>query len=158
MDKIRVKGKRELEIEVNDKGETIKLDLDDTRLIGKLLNTLKDVEIKQKEFEERAEELTKKEDKILEGFENSPVPVTQNFVDYIKLLDDFCNLCRGYIDDIFGQGSSMKIFGDRNNPDMFEDFIIQLEPYLTNNGMTVKKMKKDLVEKYKEEVENSEVI
>ena len=158
MDKIRVKGKRAFEIEVNDKGETIKIDLDNTRLVGKLLNMLKDIEIKQKEFEERAEELTKREDKILEGFEDSPVPVTQNFVDYIKLNDDFCNICRGYIDDLFGKGSSDKIFGDINNIDMFEDFIVQLEPYLTKNGMTVKNMKKDLVKKYKEEVENSDVI
>lgn len=158
MDKIRVKGKREIEIEVNDKGETIKIDLDDTRLVGKFLNMLKDIEEKQEEFEKRAEEIVNREDKVLEGFENSPVPVTQNFVDYVKILEDFCNLGRGYIDDMFGQGASLKVFGERNNPDMFGDFFNQIQPFFEKSGLTVQNMKKDLVEKYKEEVENSDVI
>lgn len=158
MEQLRVKNKSRYEIQVNDNGDTIYLDINDTRLLGKLLNMIKDVEEKQKEFEDRIEEIMSREDKPVEGFENVSVPVTQNFVDYVKLTDDFCELCRGYVDDIFGKGASMKIFGESNRIDMFDEFIEELTPHLEKNKINMTNMKKDLVAKYKKEDEDKEVI
>lgn len=156
MEQLRVKSQGAYEIQVNDKGETITLNVNDTRLLGKLLNMIKDIDEKQKEFEARVEELATREDKPLEGYDGIKVPLTQNFVDYVKLLDDFCEVCRGYIDDIFGKGASLKIFGEANDPDMFERFIEELEPHLQKNKLNVKNMKKDLVQKYKNEVSSDD--
>ena len=157
MNRLRVENKSRYEIEVNDKGETISLDLNDTRLLGKMLNMMKDIDEKQKEFEKRLEEIASREDKPLEGFEGLSVPVTQNFYDYVKLTDDFCTICKGYVDDLFGKGASEKIFGDRNDPDMFEDFIEALEPHLEKNKLNMQTMKKDLVNRYIKE-DGEEVI
>lgn len=149
MEKIRINQKGTYKIEVNDNGDYITINPNDTRLMGKLLNILADIEVKQKEFEEKAQAIISREDKDI-NIAGSQVPVTQNLMDYIKLLDDFCVVCRGYIDDIFGKGASQKIFGDVNDPDMFEDFFNQLEPHLEKNNITMKNMKEDLVKKYED--------
>lgn len=157
MNKLRVENKGRYEIEVNDNGDKIYLNLNDTRLLGKLLNMIKDIEEKQKEYEARLQEILTREDKPLEGFEDVKINITQNFVDYVQVTDDFCTLCKGYVDDIFGKGASEKIFGDRNDIDMFADFIEVLEPHLENASINMKNMKKDLVNKYKKE-DGEEVI
>ena len=149
MEKIRINQKGTYKIEVNDNGDYITINPNDTRLMGKLLNILADIEVKQKEFEEKAQAIISREDKDI-NIAGSQVPVTQNLMDYIKLLDDFCVVCRGYIDDIFGKGASQKIFGDVDDPDMFEDFFNQLEPHLEKNNITMKNMKEDLVKKYED--------
>ena len=158
MNRLRVENKGSYEIEVNDKGEKIYLNLNDTRLLGKLLNMLKDIDEKQKEYETKLQDIVTREDKPLEGFENTDLNITQNFVDYVQLTDDFCTLCKGYVDDIFGKGASEKIFGDRNDPDMFGDFIEALEPHLQNANINMKNMKKDLVKKYKKDENGEDVI
>ena len=158
MEKIRVNQKSRYEIEVNDNGDKIYLDVNDTRLLGKLLNMIKDLDIKKKEFEAKFDEIISREDKPLEEIEGVKVPITQNFVDYIKLTDDFCELGRSYIDDIFGKGASLKIFGESNNPDMFEEFLVALEPHLQKNKINMTNMKKDLVQKYTKQEENGEEV
>lgn len=157
MNKLRVENKGRYEIEVNDNGDKIYLNINDTRLLGKLLSMLKDIEEKQKEYEARLQEIVTREDKPLEGFKDTEINMTQNFVDYVQLTDDFCTLCKGYVDDIFGKGASEKIFGDRNDPDMFGDFIEALEPHLEKASINMQNMKMNLVKKYKKE-DGEEVI
>lgn len=157
MEKIRIKNKSQLKIEVNDEGETIAIDLNDTMLPIKLMSMMKDITIKEQEFKEKADAIMQiPDEEIAEEYEG--LKVTKNFIEYSKLCNDFCDTCRGYIDNMFGIGASQKIFKDVNNIDMFNDFFVQIQPILEKAGMTMVGAKKELVKKYLKDVNDEGVI
>lgn len=154
MEKLRIENKEAYVIEVNDNGDTITLDLKDVSLPIKLMNMMKDIQEKEKEFNERMLEIMQRPDEVIEE-EIYGLNVTRNFIDYNIECEKFCNVCRGYIDNIFGKGSAMKIFGEKNNPDMFGDFFDAIQPHIEKAGMTLLQNKKKLVKKYKDEVKGN---
>lgn len=145
---IRVKSKNEYVIEVNDKGETISFDLTDFRLPAKLLNTYNNLNELTNEYEQKNEELAKREDKDINEF------VTQNQMDIIALTEQYYKDARNVLDEFLGEGACQKIFGDKNYMDMFDDLIEQLTPHFNAMGLNFKKMQKGLVKKYTDKQSN----
>lgn len=140
--KLRVKSSTNYVIEVNDNGDTIQLDLADVSLPSKLILLIQDIEKAEKEFQEEVEEIIKREDfEIARG-------MTQNQLDFYKKQDELCNKCREYIDVVFGKNASEKIFGEYNNPEMFNDFFEAIKPHLDKMGVNLRKMQKGLISKY----------
>lgn len=150
MEKIRIQNKDAVVIEVNDKGETIQFDFNDTSLPIKVMKMLADIEEQEKNFNAKLEELAKEKDNE-EEIEYYGIKVTNGFIKYTELCNDFCNVCRGYIDELFGENASQKIFGTTNRPDMFTEFFSQVEPYLKKAGANMIKSKKELADRYRKD-------
>lgn len=131
-------------IEVNDAGETIEFDLDDTiGLQNKLIKCYTEITKIKDEFDVKTDELSKKEyDEQTEG-------ISQQDIDRVNLEVDFYAKSRECIDMFLGKGACQKIFGDRNFPDMFDKLFDKLKPDIEKMGLSVKNIQKNLVNKYK---------
>ncbi len=140
-------------IEVNDKGETIEFDLDDTiGLQNKLLKCYTEIDKIKTEFEAKAEELkNKKYEKEKEG------EIPQSEIDLVKATTEFYQKSRACMDMFLGENGCQKIFGDRNFPTMFDELFEKLQPDIEKMGLSIKKMQKDLINKYKN-IDNRKVI
>lgn len=128
-DSIRVRrpGKK---VEVSDSGEYITLDLYDIGFMGCVLELIK-------EFEDGAKSLSAQAE-----------AASRESVDEIRELarksDEECRKLAAKIDEVFGDGASRKIFGEKV-PGIYElaDFFGQI-------GELIKKYGDERVEKYKE--------
>lgn len=128
-DSIRVQhpGKR---VNVNDSGEYITLDLYDVGFLGRTLGLIKQFEDSAKSLSAQAE------------------AASRESVDEIRELarksDEECGALAVKIDEVFGDGASRKIFGEKT-PGFYElaDFFGQI-------GEFIKKYGDERVEKYKE--------
>lgn len=143
MEKLRVEKDKVYRIEVNDKGEYIEFDLLDIELPIKLINASEELEKQKAIHEQKVEELKK------ENLESK-----ENMLKQYEIDKEFCQTMRNVLDNLFGEGASQKIFGDKNRITMFKDFFIQLEPHLDKIVIDVEQIKKDLIEKYKPIMEN----
>jgi len=153
---IRVKSKSEYIIEVNDNGDTISFDPNDTKLSSKLFEmydkmdeTIKKYEAKAMEIDSRPDEPYKNignilndNDEVLNKF------MTKNQYDGSKLIDEFYTEARTVIDAFIGNGSCQKIFGDNNYNDMFADLFETLKPEFEKIGINANNVKKTAIDKH----------
>lgn len=153
--KIRLNSSTKYVIEVNDEGECIEIDLNDTSLPAKLMQMIDEINEKQKEFEEEADEILKRENNEV-IYEYDDMQITKNFLDFQKAQDKVCEKCRELIDRVFGKDASRKIFGTINNPEMFTEFFELIKPELEKAGVKFQNMQKALVNKFK--TENKKVL
>lgn len=131
-------------IEVNDAGETIEFDLDDSiGLQNKLIKCYTEIEKIKVEFDSKIAELEKKEypEEETEG-------ISQKSIDAINVTTDFYMKSRECVDMFLGKGACQKIFGDRNFPDMFDKLFEKLQPDIEKMGLSIKNIQKNLVNKY----------
>lgn len=144
--KIRVKSETLYEIEVNDKGECIYLDLSDIGLQAKLVECFDSINKETDKFTKKEQELIKKINKERET--ETKELYTKAEKEYIKEQQEFYKVCRGIMDNFLGEGACQKIFGDANYPKMYIDLFEQLEPEFKKMGLNKEKMQKDLYNKY----------
>ena len=158
---IRVKSASEYIIEVNDQGETISFDMQDTGLTSKMMRSFDKIDAISKEYTEKAAEIDAREDEPYSTVEveelneetkklekKTKVLVTKNQYDGSKLIDDFYSEARSAMDVFLGTGACQKIFGDKNYFSMFNDLMEQLEPHFKKMGINAEKLKKSAALKH----------
>lgn len=140
MEQIRIK--QGIEIEVNDKGETIVINVDDIDFIFKVNDTTVEIDkiIKECTLKEKALN-RKKPTKQIGNLTN---------VDYEhrKLYNDTFAKMRTAIDKLLGDNACQKIFGKTNSLNMWDELIDQLQPILADAGVFQRDIKADIAEKY----------
>ncbi len=142
MNSIRIKSESEYIIEVNDKGECISFDTQDTSLTGRLMKAFEKIDSLTKEYEDKAAEIDARPDEPLNEF------ITKNQYDGAQLIDSFYIEARTTMDLFLGAGACQKIFGDKNYINMFNDLIEQLKPHFEQIGINAEKLKTSAVNKH----------
>lgn len=143
MDKIRINNDDEVyKIEVNDNGDYIEIDLLDIELPMKCFKT---------------GETLKKETRIynnkIKALENQYKNDKKTYL--YKRIDvdrDYYKKMREMFDAWLGEGTSQKVFGNKNRVGMFNKFYRQLLPILDNVQLNFEQIKENLLKKYNPEV------
>lgn len=140
---IRVVSSNLYTIEVNDKGETISLDLTDSSLYKKLQSTYLKLTELSKEMQVKIEEVEQ-----LDSSKKSDGFLSEKEKAQIDLLDLFYQESRITLDGFLGDGACQKIFGNHNFITMFEDLFSALEPCFKDMRKQMKETEKDIRKKY----------
>lgn len=133
---IRIKSNTVYEIEVNDKGEVIVIDPEDLNLYEHAYEMMDSIKEAETDFNNESKEIEK--------LEESDSKTRQQ----IECLSRYFKKGRNAIDIMFGEGSSLKIFGESNFLSMFDQFADQMEPHFEKAGLNAKEMRKKLNAKY----------
>lgn len=112
MNSLRIKKDNIYRIEVNDDGEYIEFDLEDTSLNIKYYNALEEINSLIEKVKQKEDKLNKKKADVIE---------------YLKLEEDTFKKSRKIMDSFLGLNACQKIFGNRNYYDMFFDLVEELE-------------------------------
>lgn len=112
MNSLRVKKDNIYRIEVNDDGEYIEFDLQDTSLNIKYYNALEEINSLMEKVKQKEAKLNKKKADVIE---------------YLKLEEDTFKKSREIMDSFLGLNACQKIFDNRNYYDMFYDLVDELE-------------------------------
>ena len=142
MDKIRIGKDNVYQIEVNDNGDCIDIDLLDIELPVKFVNASKTLKRETKIYNEKVEVLEKQYKDNIKMY----------LYKRIGLDRAYCKKMREMIDNLFGEGTSQKVFGDKNRIGMFDEFFEKLLPILDNVQLNFDKIKENLLERYNPEV------
>ena len=145
MDKVIYQKKGVKQIQVNEQGDYIEIDLMDIELPFKVENTRNELIRQTKIFKNRCKAL----EKLYKG--NQDLLRLNQY----KAENDFCNKCREILDNLLGEGVCLKIFGKTNRYGMFDEYFEQLANNLESLQIDIEAIKDDLIKKYKE---NKEVI
>ena len=133
MDSIRIdSGVKRIAVN-GDESRVIEFNPEDIVFVEKFYGLIKQFEEKEVEFRERSEQISSKED-----VDELGIPV--NTADSIQLALDLCNYLRGQIDQVFGSGTSQKVFGETQTLSMFEQFFGGIMPFI--QGARSEKMEK----------------
>ena len=143
MDKVIYKKKGIKQIQVNEQGDYIELDLMDIELPFKVENTRKELIRQNNIFKNRCKAIEKQ-------YKNNEDLMRIN--EY-KAEVDFCKKCREVLDGLLGENACHKIFGDTNRYGMFDDYFEQLAEVIGNLEMDIKAIKEELTKKYKNATE-----
>ena len=155
--KIRVRSSSEYLIEVNDAGDTIAFDTNDTSLTPRLFQMYEEIDRLTAEYEERAKEIDARPDtprttaKVPNeetGDLEERVLGTQNQYEGAQLIDSFYTEARTALDRFLGEGACQKIFGDKNYLSMFEDLLEQLAPEFKKIGIRAEDIKHTAAKKH----------
>lgn len=145
MDKVIYQKKGVKQIQVNEQGDYIEIDLMDIELPFKVENTRNELIRQTKIFKNRCKALEKQ-------YKGNQDLLRLN---QYKAENDFCNKCREILDNLLGEGACLKIFGKTNRYGMFDEYFEQLANNLESLQIDIEAIKDDLIKKYKE---NKEVI
>lgn len=118
-----------------DEGRIIEFNPEDIVFVERFYNLIKEFELKEVEFREKAEALAK-----ISELDEHGIPV--NTGENIKLVLELCNYLRKNIDHVFGQGTSEKVFENNQTLNMFEQFFTGILPF-------VNKARSEKISKYK---------
>lgn len=143
MDKVIYKKEGIKQIQVNEQGDYIEIDLMDIELPFKVDKTRKEL-VRQNGIYKNICKSLKKQYKDNEDLLR--VKEYQAEVDY-------CKKCRQVLDGLLGEGACHKIFGDTNRYAMFDDYFEQLSETLGEMEIDIKAIKEKLVNKYKKNKE-----
>jgi hypothetical protein len=110
-------------IYVNGGPEYIEFNPSDVTFAEKFYQLVKDFNAKQIEYEERHNKINENV-----GVDANGVPV--NLSDGLALIRDFCEFTRGKIDELFGEGTSQKVFGNALTLNMFQQFFQGITPFI----------------------------
>jgi hypothetical protein len=123
----RLGSKTKVDIEVNDKGETIRLDLGDPTFIARTQDMMREVKALEKKYK-GIDDFLLKDDISEEDL------LSDEGYNFGKSMKQYYKESRGVVDTFLGKGSCEKIFGDENYYVMFDDLFEQLQPYLNTAG------------------------
>jgi len=140
MDKVIYQKKNVKQIQVNEQGDYIEIDLMDIELPFKVQNTRNELIRQTKIFKNRCKALEKQ-------YKNNQDLLRVN---QYKAEIDFCNKCREVLDNLLGKDACLKIFGETNRYGMFDDWFEQFAPVLDNLQVDIETIKDNLINKYKE--------
>ena len=109
-------------------------------------NKVKEIE---KVYHQKEKEISEREiqDEIVEGILTNTEREIQEFA--VKCFKDM----RNAFDEFLGKNGCQKIFGDKNYVSMYDDLIEALEPHFEKMGLNAKKLKKEVIDKYKDKDE-----
>lgn len=119
-------GTIRLRVECDGREEFIAFNPDDVVFINRFCELMTAMEKKQEEYNVKAEELEKVTETDSLGF-----PI--NMKEKLALVLDICSFMRTQVDEVFGAGTSHKIFGDANTLDMFTQFFEGITPFIQRN-------------------------
>ena len=142
MDKIKINNENVYEIEINDNGDCIELDLLDIELPIKFINAGKTLERETKIYNNKVKAL-----------ENQYKDDVKTYL-YKRLDVDrtYCKKMREMFDSWLGEGTSQKVFGNKNRIGMFDEFYNQLVPILNDIQLNFEQIKENLLKRYNPEV------
>lgn len=113
-----------VQLAVNDDPKRVISFVPDDKLFAEqfyqLLSALK---VKEVEYKERVEELSKNK-----AVDEYGIPETA--LESLDLLGDVCDFMRDEIDKVFGKGTSQKVFEDYRSMYMIEQFFKGIMPYV----------------------------
>lgn len=139
MDKVIYQKKGVKQIQVNEQGDYIEIDLMDIELPFKVENTRKELIRQTNIFKNRCKALEK------QYKDNQDLLRVNRY----KAENDYCNKCREILDSLLGQGACLKIFGETNRYGMFDEYFEQLANNLESLQIDIEAIKDDLIKKYK---------
>lgn len=139
MDKVIYQKEGIKQIQVNEKGDYIELDLLDIELPFKVLNTKNELQRQNNIFKNLTKSLEKqyKDNQDLLRIKEYQAEV------------NYCKKCREILDGLLGKDACLKIFGETNRYGMFDDYFEQLSVVLDSLQIDLEKIKENLVNKYK---------
>lgn len=142
MDKIKINNENVYKIEINDNGDCIELDLLDIELPIKFINAGKTLERETKIYNNKVKAL-----------ENQYKDDVKTYL-YKRLDVDrtYCKKMREMFDSWLGEGTSQKVFGNKNRIGMFDEFYNQLVPILNDIQLNFEQIKENLLKRYNPEV------
>lgn len=142
MDKIKIDNENVYKIEINDNGDYIELDLLDIELPIKFINAGKTLERETKIYNNKVKAL-----------ENQYKDDVKTYL-YKRLDVDriYCKKMREMFDSWLGEGTSQKVFGNKNRIGMFDEFYNQLVPILNDIQLNFEQIKENLLKRYNPEV------
>lgn len=143
MDKVIYKKEGIKQIQVNEQGDYIEIDLMDIELPFKVDKTRKELVRQNGIYKNICKSLEKQ---YKDNEDLLRVKEYQAEVDY-------CKKCRQVLDGLLGEGACHKIFGDTNRYAMFDDYFEQLSETLDEMEIDIKAIKEKLVNKYKKNKE-----
>ena len=82
------------------------------------------------ELQNKKEEYAGVERKLNSNQDTDENGIPVNMKERLSLVLDICSYIKGQIDEIFGAGTSKKLFGNANTLDMFEQFFNGITPYI----------------------------
>ena len=139
MDKVIYQKKGIKQIQVNEQGDYIEIDLMDIELPLKVENTRKELIRQNNIYKNRCKAIEKQ-------YKDNQELIMRN---QIQAEIDFCKKCREVLDNLLGEGASMKIFGETNRYMMFDDYFEQLAEVFENLQVDIDAIKEKLISKYK---------
>lgn len=139
MDKVIYQKKGVKQIQVNENGDYIELDLMDIELPLKVDKTRKELVRQNSIFKNRCKAIEKQ-------YKDNEDLVRVNLY---KAEIDYCNKCREVLDELLGDGACLKIFGKTNRYGMFDDYFEQLATILESLEIDINAIKEELLQKYK---------
>lgn len=157
INKIRVHSKTEYVIEVNDQGDTLVFDLEDTSITSRLFKMYEALDHLKVKYLDQATELDKcpdepfttmDEENPINGETVHKVLITKNQYEGMQMLDQFYTDARHALDQFLGEGACQKIFGDKNYKTMFEDLMVQLGPEFKKMGINTDLIKASAAKKH----------
>lgn len=123
MDSIKIDtGVKRISIN-DDPGRVIVFNPSDVAFAERFYRLIGEFQDKQAEYQRRAEEL--EQNAVVN--ENG---IPSNLAESLALLREACEFLRAKIDDLFGAGTSEKVFGDALSLDAFEQFFEGITPFV----------------------------
>lgn len=129
-----------LEIDCDGEKNIIAFNPEDVNFAEGVYRLMADMEEKQAEFKNKEAEIAK-----AAKFDENGIP--DNFGERLALYKDVCDYMRVKIDELFGEGTSQKVFGDANTLNMFEQFFDGIAPY-------IRKARESKLESYRANIKN----
>ncbi len=112
-----------LEVDCDGVKDEISFNPNDVVFMENIYRLMGELQKKKEEYAEAEERLNANKDTDENG-----IPV--NTKERLSLILDICSYIKGQIDEIFGAGTSKKLFGSANTLDMFEQFFDGITPYI----------------------------
>jgi hypothetical protein len=110
-------------ITINDGPDYLEFNPADIIFAEKFYRLVHDFEDKKAEYTARAEAIDANKEIDANG-------VAKNIPDGLALLHEICSFTEERIDNLFGEGSSKKLFGDAMTLNMFEQFFTGITPFI----------------------------
>lgn len=107
----------------DDPARLVEFNPNDVGFVERFYSLMSRFEEKEKEYAARIKELSACEE--LDAF-----GIPKNMRENLALLQDACTFMREQIDFVFGAGTSMRVFGNMNTLDMFEQFLNGIVPHI----------------------------
>lgn len=112
-----------LEVDCDGVKDEISFNPNDVIFMENIYRLMSELEKKKKAYEETEQKLNANT-----GIDENGIPV--NMKERLSLISDICFYIKGQIDEVFGAGTSKKLFGNANTLDMFEQFFDGITPYI----------------------------
>lgn len=126
----------------DDPNRVISFNPKDVNFAQKFYSLLDFLEVKQKEYDERAKEVEANNNIRKIEADGKTIEIPSKIEDIMKLVSDICDEINAEIDKIFGEGTSWtlfqgaKIFDDENN--QYIQFFNGISPYIEHGRKDIK--------------------